>query len=110
MDGEGNLPESFLDPRFLSETDPVLAGDRPAVLQNPGEKDVERSIRAFPYLRISVILDHEISMDISVACVTEAGNGNTGFELQHTGEFYEFDELAAWDDDIFVELGQSSIP
>ena len=102
MDGKGNLPECFLDPWFFRDADPVLTGDGTAILQNPSEENVERGVSAFPDLRIPIVFNNQVCVDIAVASMAEACNGDTAFLLQHTGKLYELDQLSARDDYILV--------
>src|SRR5688572_1068445 len=105
--GEGGFAEGLADPAFFGEADAVLAGDGAAVVENPVEEEVERGVRLVADFRDLIVADHEIGVDVAVAGVAEAGDGDAGVLLQLAGEGDEFDELGARDDDVLVEFGET---
>ena len=55
-------------------------------------------------LRILVITDHYVHVDVPVSGMSETGNRKSAAGLEPLGEFDEIDEFAARNNDILVQL------
>lgn len=87
----------------------MLARDRPALLENPGEKTIQCQLRPFADFEISEIPNHEIRVDIPVSGMAETRDRDSRFALESLGKLDECYKLRARDNDVFVELHQPSI-
>ena len=106
---EGNLAERLADPAFLGDADAVLAGDGTAVFEDPGNSRSSAASARSRTCRVLIVADHQVGVDVAVAGVAEAGDGDAGLRLELSGELDQLDELGARDDDVLVELGQAGV-
>ena len=56
-----------------------------------------------------MIGDHQLGVDVAVAGMAEAGDGNAGRALKLAGTVDEFDRIGLGDHDVPVELGRAGV-
>ena len=94
-------------PAFFGEAYAVLAGDDAAPGEDLGEEFVEGEAYFFADGGVVVIGGHDVGVDVAVAGVAEAGDGEAVTLAEAGGEFGEIDEAAAGDDDVLVEFREA---
>src|SRR6266536_6029962 len=87
-------------PALFRQTDSVLARDHSAPRQHLRKKIVERAVHFLSYLRITIILCHDVDMNVPVPGVAKASDGKSVFCLQRPSKFHQIDEAAAGHNDI----------
>ena len=104
MQGTILFREREIPPRHLGDSDAMLARNRSSPGHDLREKLVQRGLGAGANLRVVVIADHYIDMDVAVAGMSETGNRESAARLESLGEFDQIDELATRNNDILVQL------
>jgi hypothetical protein len=101
--GNGQWP-----PAFLGDADAVFASDRTTPRQYLSEQFVQGGLGTSFSAGLGVI-HHDVSMDVAVAGVAEAGELQLAFLLQSRGEVEQVLQPAARDDDVLVQLGEAGV-
>jgi hypothetical protein len=97
-----------LPPRFLRQADAVLAGDDAAPFEDLFEEFIETAFAA-PLRARRLVIHHHVDVDVAIARVTKAGNGQAVLRLQPRGEPEQILEPAARHHDVLVELGEAGV-
>ena len=72
----GGVAEGLSDPGFLGETNAVLTANDTTITDDPGEEPVECSVCFLFDHRISVVLHHDVGVDVAVASMAKACDGD----------------------------------
>ena len=77
----GLASDCLVKPRFFRKADSVLSGDGALPLYNFGKQGIEH--RFTSYLLITTCpIDHDIDVNIPIACMAETCHGNVIFPLK----------------------------
>ena len=93
---------------MFGKADAVFAGDGAAPGDDVPEEVVEGSLAAAAGAGLLEV-HHEVGMDVAVAGVAKAGDGETVTALEAGGQGEELFKAAAGHNDVFVELGQTGV-
>ena len=88
-------------PRFLGEADAVFPTDDAAHRQDASEQLVEDAVHV-GIVGLRAGGGHEVHVDVAIAGVAKAGDGDTVFFLESGGEPEEIQDSSPRDGDIFV--------
>lgn len=109
MEGAAGVVDGVGEPTFFGDADAVFAADDAAEAEDVAEEVVESGVGAGALVRVLHVGDHDVDVDVAVAGVAEAGDGEAAADLEACGEFDEIDETAAGDDDVLVEFGEAGV-
>ncbi len=109
VEGAAGVVDGVGEPAFFGDADAVFAADDAAEAEDVAEEIVEGNVGAGALIRVLHVGDHDVDVDVAVAGVAEAGDGEATADLEACGEFDEIDETAAGDDDVFVEFGEAGV-
>ena len=85
----------------------MLSGNCPSPSDDLGKKLVQRSVGPSVYLRVLILTDHDIHMDIAISGMSEARDRKSAARLKPLGKLDEIDELPTRDDNVFVQFFQA---
>lgn len=109
MEGAAGVVDGVREPAFFGDADAVFAADDAAEAEDVAEEIVEGGVGAGALVRVIHVGNHDVDVDVAVAGVAEAGDGEAAADLEACGEFDEIDETAARDDDVLVEFGEAGV-
>ena len=109
MEGAAGVIDGVREPSFFGDADAVFAADDAAEAEDVAEEVVESGVGAGALMRVLHVGDHDVDVDVAVAGVAEAGDGEAAADLEAGGEFDEIDETAAGDNDVLVEFGEAGV-
>src|SRR5258708_5596961 len=89
-------------PGHLGKADAVFASDDTTPSEDLTEEVVQGGVGAVGGTGLGGV-DHDVDVDIAVAGMAEAGDGEAVLFLQARGEAEEVFETAARDDDVLIE-------
>ena len=82
----------------------MLARDDTAPGQNLRKQFVQRAINPRVDSRILVLCSHDVDMDVPIAGMPEAGDGEAVLLLKGRSKVDEVDDVTAWNDDILIQF------
>ena len=85
----------------------MLSGNRPSPSDDLGKKLVQSRVGPSVDLRVLILANHDIHVDIAISGMSEARDGKSAALLKPLGKFDEVDEFPARNDDVFVQFFQA---
>src|SRR4029453_6675677 len=89
-----HLARRFRPPSYFRQTDSVFACDHAAPREHLRKKIVERAFDFFAHSDVAIeTVCHDVDVNVSVACMAEAGDRKSMFRLQLFCEFHQIDQV-----------------